>query len=168
LVLAGHEPFPALAIDRHWHLAAANRALAPLLEGLDPSLLAPPVNVLRLSLHPAGLAPRIDNLGQWRAHLLERLRRQIAESGDAALNALHDELAAYPFRASDRRPDALAGIAVPLRLRVPGLEAPLAFLSTTTVFGTPLDITLSEITLECFFPADAATRAFLEAKAAKS
>lgn len=162
LVLAGHEPFPALAIDRHWQLVAANRAVAPLLAGLDEALLAPPVNVLRLSLHPKGLALRIDNLGEWRAHVLERLRRQIAESGDGGLNALYEELAAYPFRASERRRDAFSGVAVPLRLRLPGREIPLSFLSTTTVFGTPLDVTLAEIALECFFPADAVTRDFLE------
>src|SRR5262244_3339088 len=77
LVLAGHEPYPALAIDRHWTLIASNNAVPPLMAGADPSLLRPPVNVLRLSLHPAGLSPRIVNLPQWRAHLLERLRRQI-------------------------------------------------------------------------------------------
>src|ERR1019366_8857866 len=77
LVLAGHEPHPALAVDRHWCMAAANRAVAPLIAGVDPALLRPPVNVLRLSLHPGGLAPRTVNLGEWRAHLLERLRQQI-------------------------------------------------------------------------------------------
>ena len=167
LILRGHEPCPALAIDRHWTLITANAAVAPLLAGVDAGLLEPPVNVLRLSLHPQGLAPRIDNLGEWRAHLLERLRRQIAESGDAGLNSLYVELAAYPFRASERRADDLSGVAVPLRLRVPGHDQPLAFISTTTVFGTPLDVTLSEIALECFFPVDTQTRAFLEAAASQ-
>eukprot|EP01035_Chromulina_nebulosa_P006613 gene6614-8938_t len=84
-VLRGHEPFPALAVDRHWHMVMANRAVAPLLAGVAPELLAPPVNVLRLSLHPEGLAPRIANLGQWKHHLFERLRQQIHSTGDATL-----------------------------------------------------------------------------------
>src|SRR5690606_10586941 len=98
LVLAGHEPYPALAVDRGWSMVHANRAVAPLLDGVDASLLAPPVNVLRLSLHPRGLAPRIVNLREWRAHLLSRLQRDIDASGDASLKALLDELRAYPER----------------------------------------------------------------------
>ena len=168
LVLKGHEPFPALAVDRHWTLITVNAAVSSLLSGVDPSLLKPPVNVLRLSLHPAGLATRIDNLGEWRAHLFERLHRQIAESGDPALTALLDELSAYPSRSSGRRPADLAGVAVPLRLRVAGQDDPLSFITTTTVFGTPLDVTLSEIALECFFPADTVTRNFLERLSAES
>ena len=96
LVLKGHEPFPALAIDRHWTLVAANRAVAPLLAGIDPSLLQPPVNVLRLSLHPGGIAPRIVNASEWRTHIVERLRRQVAATADATLTALLDELRRYP------------------------------------------------------------------------
>lgn len=95
-VLAAHAPFPAVAIDRHWQLLAANAAVPPLLAGGAPALLTPPVNVLRLTLHPAGLAPRVVNLGSWRGHLLARLARQIAETGDAAIIALRAELAAYP------------------------------------------------------------------------
>ena len=164
-VLAGHEPYPALAIDRHWTLLAANRAVAPLLAGVAPDLLRPPVNVLRLSLHPEGLAPRIANLGQWRAHLLERLRRQVEATADAVLAALAAELAAYPAPAvpapgSGSGPGTgsgsdFAGIAVPLVLRTGG--GTLAFLSTTTVFGTPVEVTLAELAVEAFFPADAAT-----------
>src|SRR5687768_11982301 len=96
LVLRGHEPYPALAVDRHWTLVAANASLGPLLEGIDPSLLAPPVNVLRLGLHPLGLAPRIANLAEWRDHLLTRLRRQVEDTGDAVLRALLEELSQYP------------------------------------------------------------------------
>jgi transcriptional regulator with XRE-family HTH domain len=162
LVLEGHAPFPALAIDRHWHLVAANAAVPPLLAGVAPFLLTPPVNVLRLSLHPDGLAPRIENLGEWRAHLLERLARQIAQTGDPALATLREELAGYPFRSSPRPPESLAGIAVPLRLRVPGTPRPLSLISATTIFGTPLDVTLAELALESFFPADAETRVWLE------
>lgn len=165
-VLAAHAPFPALAIDRHWTLLASNSAVAPLLAGVAESLLAPPVNVLRLSLHPEGLAPRIDNLGEWRGHLLNRLRQQIDRSGDVRLTALHAELAAYPSRASVARPADLAGIAVPLRLRVEGRREALSLISMTMVFGTPVDVTLSELAIESFFPADESTRAALQGDAA--
>lgn len=155
LVLKGHEPFPALAIDRHWNLVAANAAVAPLLAGADPVLLRPPVNVLRLSLHPAGLAPRILNLRQWRRHLLDRLRHQIALSGDPVLIQLLQELRGYPVPAGGSEPEPdYAGLAVPIRLATERGE--LSFFSTTTVFGTPVDVTLSELALETFFPMDAA------------
>lgn len=154
LVLAGHEPYPAIAIDRYWTLIASNRAVAPLLAGVETSLLQPPLNVLRLSLHPEGLAPRIDNLGEWRSHLLARLRRDIDLTADPVLVALLDELRGYPGPPA-RDCGAQAAVVVPLRLKSDaGL---LSFISTTTVFGTPIDITLSELALESFFPADAAT-----------
>ena len=158
-ILEGHEPHPALAIDRHWTLIAANRAVAPLLAGVDATLLAPPVNVLKLSLHPAGLAPRIVNFGEWRAHLLHRVAQQVDASGDAGLAALLDVLRSYPAPTAGPAGDPQVGarIAVPFRLRTEAGE--LAFFSTTTVFGTPVDITLDELALECFFPADAATAA---------
>ncbi|HEU5430142.1 MAG TPA: helix-turn-helix domain-containing protein, partial [Thermomicrobiales bacterium] len=106
LVLAGHEPYPALAVDRHWNLVAANRAVASLLAGVAPDLLTPPVNVLRLSLAPAGLAPRIINLPEWRAHVLERLRRQVEASADPALAALLTDLRSQPAPAAERaRPE---------------------------------------------------------------
>ena len=156
-ILEGHEPHPALAIDRHWNLIAANRAIAPLLAGIDPALLQPPINVLRLSLHPHGLASRIANLAQWRAHLLHRVAQQIDASGDGELARLLEELHGYPAPTSGEAPDIGSAIAVPFRLRVEGGE--LVFFSTTTVFGTPVDITLDELALECFFPADEATAA---------
>ncbi len=160
-VLKGHEPFPAIAIDRHWTLVAANAAIGPLLEAVaDPSLLEPPVNVLRLSLHPQGLAPHIINLSEWRAHLLDRLRQQISVSGDPVLEKLLKELLSYPAPKdpSETHTD-LAGIAVPLQLSTKaGL---LSFISTTTVFGTPVDITLSELAIETLFPADEETAAIL-------
>lgn len=159
LVLAGHEPFPALAVDQHWTMITANRAVTPLLEGIPGELLTPPVNVLRVSLHPDGLLPRIVNARQWRHHLLERLQQQIDRSGDATLAALLAELRTYPAPPAPRRspvPAApLGGIVVPLRLRT--AHGVLTFISTTTVFGTPLDITLSELAIESFFPADPAT-----------
>ncbi len=154
LVLAAYEPFPALVVDRGWNLVAANRGLAPLVEGVAPELLRPPANVLRLSLHPDGLAPRILNLPEWRAHVLHRLGREADLTGDAALTALHRELAALPG-GSDRSPPN--GIAVPLRVRA-GDEV-LSFLSTVTTFGTAVDLTAAELSVEAFLPADAATAA---------
>jgi len=160
LVLKAHEPYPALALDRHWTLVASNEAVPPLLVGvLDPSLLEPPVNVLRLSLHPAGLAPLIVNLADWRSHLLERLRRQIDISGDAILIDLMRELRGYPaperLAASPAPESVYDGVVVPFQLSTP--SGTLSFLSTTTIFGTPIDVTLSELALESFFPADPAT-----------
>ncbi len=162
MVLKGHEPFPALAVDRHWTLVAANAAVAPLLAGVaDASLLDGPVNVLRLSLHPQGLAPRIANLAEWRNHLLERLHQQIAATGDPILKGLLEELSGYPVppeTPSKPRSD-YAGIAVPMQLRT---EAGcLSFISTTTVFGTPVDVTLSELAIESFFPANDETARLL-------
>src|SRR3954447_16818756 len=165
-VLRGHEPFPALVIDRHWGLVAANRPVGLLMAGAAGHLLEPPVNVLRLSLHPEGLAPRILNLGEWRAHLLDRLGRQAVVSGDPALFALHEELAAYPGGERGHAPDLEAGaIAVPLRLGVDGDE--LAFISTATTFGTATDVTVSELAIESFFPADARTAKALERRSRK-
>jgi transcriptional regulator with XRE-family HTH domain len=158
LVLKAHEPFPALAVDRHWQLVAANAGVAPLLAGVAAHLLAPPVNVLRLSLHPEGVAPRIVNLAEWRAHILHRLEAQVEASADRVLADLLAELRAYPGGPA-RAHDAHGGIAVPLVLRAGEVE--LSFLSTTTMFGTPIDVTLSELAIEAFLPADAATLARL-------
>ncbi len=166
-ILRGHEPFPALALDRHWNLLAANAAVAPLLAGVDAALLRPPVNVLRLSLHPQGLAPRIVNLAQWRLHLLERLHQQVLASGDPVLQGLEAELRAWPVPApAPPLAGEAAGVAVPLQLRTP--TGVLAFLSTTTVFGTPVEVTLQELALETFFPADEATARALRELAAGS
>jgi transcriptional regulator with XRE-family HTH domain len=173
LVLAGHEPYPALAIDRHWQLVTANAALQRLLAGVAPKLLSPPINVLRLSLHPDGLAPRIANLAEWRQHLLERLRRQVDLSADPVLAELYEELRHYPAptRPGRSRDCAAAadfgGVVVPFRL-VADSGAILSFFSTTTVFGTPLDITLAELALESFFPADAGTTEALRQLANKA
>jgi transcriptional regulator with XRE-family HTH domain len=157
-LLAAHEPYPALALDRAWNMVAANRAVALLTEGVAPELLDPPVNVLRASLHPDGLAPRITNLGEWRAHLLERLDRQVAITGDADLAVLHEELSGYPGPEAPGSPGADRGVSdivVPLRVRANGAD--LAFISTVTTFGTPVDITVSELSIESFFPADSTT-----------
>ncbi len=162
LVLRGHEPYPAVVVDRHWGLVSANRAVPLLIEGAAAHLLEPPVNVLRLSLHPEGMAPRIVNLGEWRAHLLDRLGRQAVVSGDPALFALHEELAGYPGAEGGHVPDLEAGaIAVPLRLRLADDE--LRFISTATTFGTATDVTVSELAIESFFPADDATARVLTA-----
>lgn len=174
LVLAGHEPYPALAVDRHWQLVTANAAVPALLTGVAAALLQPPVNVLRLSLHPDGLAPRIANLPEWRAHLLARLRRQVEVTADPELSALLQELHAYPSSsaAASDAPDTASpatdtsygGVIVPLKLVTPG--GALSLISTTTVFGTPVDITLAELALETFFPADEPTAVHLRALAA--
>jgi len=140
---------------------AANQALGALLSAVAPHLLEPPVNVLRLSLAPDGLAPSILNLAEWRRHLLERLRREADATGDIVLLHLHDELRALPAPAASAPQTAGAAIVVPLVLRHPGTGDRLSFLSTTTVFGTAADVTLAELTLECFYPADEATRAAL-------
>ncbi|WP_105428417.1 helix-turn-helix domain-containing protein [Neorhizobium sp. T6_25] len=163
MVLKGHEPFPALAVDRHWTLVAANAAVAPLLADVaDPSLIEGPVNVLRLSLHPQGLAPHIANLVEWRNHLLERLHQQIAATGDRILQKLLEELSGYPIPEGASKSTSkhdYAGIAVPMELRTEaGL---LSFISTTTVFGTPVDVTLSELAVESFFPANDETARLL-------
>jgi transcriptional regulator with XRE-family HTH domain len=159
LLLKAHEPYPALTVDRHWNIVGANRALAPLLDGVDPELLKPPANALRISLHPRGLAPKIVNLDEWRQHLLDRLRRQFRICRDPALDALLKELNSYPFSSRGKpnnvNDSPVNEIATPLRLRTP--RGVLSFLSTVTVFGTPVEITLSEVTLEAFYPADQET-----------
>jgi transcriptional regulator with XRE-family HTH domain len=172
LVLRGHEPYPALAVDRHWTLLSHNAAVPPLLAGVAPGLLTPPVNVLRLTLHPEGLAPRIANLPQWRGHLLSRLRHQIEVSGDPALERLHDELRDYAVGAPIVSTDThvaehdYADMVVPVQFVTDA--GVLSLFSTTTVFGTPVDVTLAEIALESFFPADAATAETLRRLAAPS
>jgi transcriptional regulator with XRE-family HTH domain len=163
-VLSGHKPYPALVVDRHWGLVSANRALASLVEGAAAHLLEPPVNVLRLSLHPEGLAPRIINLPQWRTHLLVRLRRDALATGDPVLNGLHDELASYPSGDPGQPLDpAFAEVAVPLRVRDRNCE--LSFISTRTSFGDALDVTVAELSIESFFPTDERTAGAMRATA---
>lgn len=166
-ILHCHEPWPALAMDRHWNLVLGNRMVPPLLAGVAPALLAGPVNVLRLSLHPEGLAPRIANLNQWRHHLFERLRHQIAASGDAALATLLAELQAYPAQAASaalQLDGEHPGVLMPFLFHTP--QGVLNLVSTTTVFGSPVDITLQELALETFLPADEATARILRELAA--
>jgi transcriptional regulator with XRE-family HTH domain len=164
MVLEAQKPFPAFALDRHWNIVATNGALPQLFAGVAQELRGPPMNALRISLHPRGLAPRIDNLGEWRAHLLGRLRRQLGATADPVLAALLQECSAYPAgeESPDPPPDA---VLVPLRLSGP--SGVLSFFSATTVFGTPMDVTLSELAIELFFPADAATAAAVRGTGAR-
>lgn len=153
-ILSSHRPFPALVVDRHWTMVDSNDAVGVFVEGCAPELLEPPINVLRLTLHPRGLAPRIVDLGQWRGHLLARLQHQIGATADSVLLRLYDELAGYPCDdpVEEVEPHSLV---VPMRLRTEAGE--LSFFSTTTLFGTPLDVTVSELAIEAFYPADDAT-----------
>lgn len=162
-VLAAHEPFPAVVVDRAWNILENNRGIALFLTDVASDLLVPPINALRVTLHPDGLAPRIVNLGEWREHLLGRLRRQVAASADTAQAHLLEELSGYPC-ADAEPPAAQPGhgeIFVPLRLRHQDTE--LSFFSTCATFGTPLDITTAELAIESFFPADATTTAAVTA-----
>ena len=160
-LLEAMDPSPAVAIDRHWTLLQGNHMAQRLLGGCDPTLLTPPINVMRLSLHPRGLAPMILNLGEWRALLLARLRRQAADSGDPILADLHAELAQWPPLPGED--EIHSGYATPLPdvlvlLRLRSRVGELALLSTTTVFGTPQEVTVAELALEIFHPADDQTR----------
>ncbi|MES2843252.1 MAG: helix-turn-helix transcriptional regulator [Pseudomonadota bacterium] len=161
-ILECHEPCPALAMDRHWNLVMHNRLVPMLMAGAAPELLQGPVNVLRLSLHPQGLAPRIANLRQWREHLFERLRQQIRATGDAVLAAVLEELKDYPDGFGTEHvalPGEHPGVLMPFQFHT--AHGVLQLVSTTTVFGSPVDITLQELALETFFPADEATAAVL-------
>ena len=168
-ILQSHEPFPAIVVDRRWDLVAANApALMILTDGVAPALLAPPANALRVSLHPDGLGPRIRNLGPYGAHILQRLHRQAVLSADDALVALGDELRSYPgvddAVATTHVPsDPVSALFVPLELEFRGTT--LTFFSTMSAFGTALDVTIAELSIESFFPADAATADALRALA---
>jgi transcriptional regulator with XRE-family HTH domain len=157
-ILHGHRPYPAAVVNRWWELVDANDAIALFTQGITEELLKPPVNVLRLSLHPDGMAPRIANLPEWRAHLLARLHGQVEATGDPKLIALHDELAVYPGGGPHRKPPE-PEVVVPLRYRTD--QGELSFISMTAVVGTPLDITVEELAIESFYPADEATAAAL-------
>jgi transcriptional regulator with XRE-family HTH domain len=155
--LRAHEPFPAVVVDRHYTLLAANDAVGVLTEGAAPKLLEPPANALRLTLHPLGMAPRIINLEEWSAHLLLRLRRQASITGDPTLQHLHDELATYPGVSIEAPHDDVTGTEIVLPLRIRDGEDELAFFSTISTFGTAVDITLAELAIEAFYPANAHT-----------
>jgi transcriptional regulator with XRE-family HTH domain len=163
-LLTAAQPFPAVVVDRYWNRVDANASLALLVTDVADHLLAPPVNVLRLSLHPDGVAPRIANLGEWRAHVLGRLRRQVELTADPQLAGLHAELAGYPC--DQPEPDVElpgpADVFTPLRIRHGDGE--LSFFSTVATFGTPLDVTVAELAVESFYPADDHTAAVLHGR----
>jgi len=167
LILESQKPYPAFAIDRHWTIIASNGAIPELYVGVAPRLVEPPINALRISLHPEGLAPRVANLPEWREHLFARLRREIDLTADPVLIDLLREFSQYPAPMSKNRSDASAlqhAVAIPFRITTSlGL---LSFFTTTTIFGTPVDVTLSELALECFYPADAATAEIVRNSAA--
>ncbi|MDR7087872.1 transcriptional regulator with XRE-family HTH domain [Aeromicrobium panaciterrae] len=156
-LLAAYEPFPCLVVDRGWNMVMANAGVTPLLEGVAPHLLDAP-NALRLSLHPEGLAPRILNLAEWRAHVLGRLAREVATSGSDGLRALYDELLDYPGGLDPTVDDR--GVAVTVVIDSPAGQ--LSFLSTVTTFGTALDLTAAELSIEAFLPADDQTAKALQ------
>jgi transcriptional regulator with XRE-family HTH domain len=166
--LRAHEPFPALVMNRHFEVVAANRSVAVLIEGCAPELLTPPLNTMRVGLHPQGLAGRVINLGEYRRHLLGHLARALHNATDDALTALYAEISAYPIADSGPVDDDPVGVVLPLRLR--GFrpeDGELALFSTVATFGTPLDITVSELAIETFFPADPHTEAVLRARHAE-
>jgi transcriptional regulator with XRE-family HTH domain len=155
--LRAHEPYPAVVLDRHYNLISANDATALLTAGVAPELLEPPANAYRIALHPNGMAPRIVNLHEWSPHLLHRLRRQAVITGDPQLKSLHDELASYPGIIVEPPPEETPGADIVLPPRLRGGDTELAFLSTISTFGTPPDITLAELSIEAFYPANAQT-----------
>jgi transcriptional regulator with XRE-family HTH domain len=167
LVLESQKPYPAFALDRHWTIAASNGALPEVYVGVAPHLMQPPINALRLTLHPDGLAPRIANLSEWRQHSLARLRRQIDVTADPVLLELLRELSQYSGPGGKNHlavPTEEPAVAIPFCIRTErGL---LTFFTTTTMFGSPVDITLSELAVECFYPADAATAQIVRETAA--
>jgi transcriptional regulator with XRE-family HTH domain len=163
-VLRGHEPYPALVVDRQWNLVDANASVGFFTDQVPSHLLVPPINVLRASLHPEGMARRILNLAEWRAHILHRLRRQVELTADDHLAALHDELRGYPGGETGHAVEPGA-VVTPLRVRHGDGE--LAFFSIVASFGTPIDITVDELAIESFYPADAATAAALRDLAAQ-
>src|ERR1700709_181567 len=163
LVLKAHEPNPALAVDRHWNLGSDNRMVAPLLEGIPERLLGQPFNVLRLSFHPEALASRTVNLAEWCGHLLERLHRQCGGTADPELIKLYHDLKSFPIPARSG-PLSADTVAIPFKMRLGGDV--LSFFSTTMIFGTPVDITLSELAVETFFPADDLTAERMRSMAA--
>ncbi|MFI0986568.1 helix-turn-helix domain-containing protein [Streptomyces exfoliatus] len=163
-LLDGYEPYPALVVDGTYTVVAANRGIGLLLDGLPEHLLTPPMNAMRITLHPEGLAPRIRNLREWRGHLLAQMDRQIALARSESLRALYDEVAAYPLPAEvgpEDRPDAepYPYFALPLRIEHDGQV--LSFVSSISTFNTPMDVTVAELAIETFLPADPATVAYL-------
>ncbi|MFF8480310.1 helix-turn-helix domain-containing protein [Streptomyces antibioticus] len=160
-LLTGYEPYPALVVDGVYDVVAANRGIMTLLDGVPESLLTPPLNAMRLTLHPEGLAPRIRNLREWRGHLLHQMERQIALHRSAPLRRLYEEVAAYPVpEGRDDEPSgAVPHFALPLRIEHDGRV--LSFVSSISTFNTPMDVTVAELAVETFLPADPETVKYL-------
>lgn len=168
-LLHGYEPYPALVVDATYTVVAANRGIAMLMEGIPESLLTPPLNAMRLTLHPEGLAPRIRNLREWRGHLLAQMERQIALDRSEALRAVYDEVKAYPVADRDGGGDVGEGgeavpyFALPMVIEHDGQV--LSFVSSISTFNTPMDVTVAELAIETFLPADPATVKYLRSLA---
>ncbi|MER6211373.1 helix-turn-helix transcriptional regulator [Streptomyces sp. NPDC001642] len=162
-LIQGYEPYPALVVDATYTVVAANRGITMLLDGVPESLLQPPLNAMRLTLHPEGMAPRIRNLGEWRGHLLAQMERQIALHRSEPLRALYEEVAAYPAPEAvgdgERPADSVPYFALPMRIEHDGRV--LSFVSSISTFNTPMDVTVSELAIETFLPADPATAKYL-------
>lgn len=161
-LLRGHDPYPALVMNRHFELVDANESMAMLTEWIDPALLEPPINIMRVTLHPDGLARHIVNLGEYREHLLGTVARELMATGDEFLSRLHDEIGAYPYGTGGDSTPGGTGV-LPLRLRHEDGE--LTFFSIYSTFGSPRDIAVAELLIESIFPADERTRAFLHRRA---
>ena len=170
-LIQGYEPYPALVVDATYTVVAANQGITMLLDGVPESLLQPPLNAMRLTLHPQGMAPRIRNLGEWRGHLLAQMERQIALHRSEPLRALYEEVAAYPAPETADAGDAgdagaelspaVPYFALPMRIEHDGRV--LSFVSSISTFNTPMDVTVSELAIETFLPADPATAKYLHA-----
>jgi transcriptional regulator with XRE-family HTH domain len=163
-ILQAHKPYPAFAVDRHWNIVQSNRAIPQLYVDVSPELLRPPVNAIRLTLHPRGMAPKIVNHAEWRGHVITVLRQQIEARADPGVQALLAEITAYPLPSGKAVPERAEGpqrYATPLQIATSA--GVVSFLSTITIFGTPTDVTLSELALEMLFPADAETVAIVSA-----
>ncbi|MET7437484.1 helix-turn-helix transcriptional regulator [Streptomyces sp. NPDC005496] len=161
-LIQGYEPYPALVVDATYTVLAANRGITMLLDGVPGFLLEPPLNAMRLTLHPQGLAPRIRNLREWRGHLLAQMERQIALHRSDALRALYEEVAAHPVperAADDESAEPVAHFALPMRIEHEGRV--LSFISSISTFNTPMDVTVAELAIETFLPADPATAKYL-------
>ncbi|SHH75472.1 helix-turn-helix domain-containing protein [Streptomyces sp. 3214.6] len=161
-LIQGYEPYPALVMDARYDVVAANRGITMLLDGVPESLLTAPLNAMRLTLHPQGLAPRIRNLREWRGHLLAQMERQIALYRSAPLRELYEEVAAYPVpegAPAEAPAEPVPYFALPMRIEHEGRV--LSFISSVSTFNTPMDVTVAELAIETFLPADPATVTYL-------